>query len=48
VASGNVAPEEAVRAYHAQLDRERLRPLRPLEDDLAITERVLKSSLTAR
>lgn len=43
VASGNVAPEEAVRAYHAELEREGLKPLRPLEGDLVITEAVLKS-----
>ncbi len=43
VASGNVAPEEAVRAYHAQLDHEGLKPLRRLEDDLQITEAVLKT-----
>ena len=43
MASANLAPEEAVRAYHAELDRQGLKPLRPLEDDLAITEAVLKS-----
>jgi DhnA family fructose-bisphosphate aldolase class Ia len=42
VASGSVRPEEAVRAYHGDLNREGIRPLRPLEEDLQVTEAVLK------
>jgi hypothetical protein len=46
VASGNLGPAEAVRAYHGQLQRERITPARPLADDLAITERVLREAAT--
>ncbi|RVG07687.1 hypothetical protein CN230_22745 [Sinorhizobium meliloti] len=42
VADGTVEPEEAVRAYHGELQRHGLRPARPLEDDRKITEEVLK------
>ena len=42
VASGTVAPKEAVRAYHGELAKQGLRPQRPIEDDLEITEAVLK------
>jgi len=42
VADGAVAPAEAVRAYHADLEKEGLRPRRSLADDLEITEAVLK------
>jgi hypothetical protein len=42
VASGNIRPEEAVRAYHGDLANEGIRPLRSLEDDLQVTETVLK------
>ena len=42
VAGGNVGPEEAVRAYHAELAKEGIAPLRPIEDDIRITEAVLK------
>jgi hypothetical protein len=42
VASRNLSPVEAVRAYHATLQREGIRPARPLDDDLAITEPVLR------
>ncbi len=42
VADGNLSPQEAVRAYHGELQKQRLKPLRPLEDDMAITEAVLK------
>lgn len=44
VASGNLAPAEAVRAYHGRLQQEGLKPLRPLEEDGAITELVLKAA----
>ena len=47
VADGNLSPQEAVRAYHGELQKQRLKPQRPLdEDDMAITEAVLRQ-LTA-
>ncbi len=47
VAGGNVAPEEAVRAYHAKLREAGIKALRPLEEDLAITEPMLKAGAAA-
>ncbi|GAB0114221.1 hypothetical protein AcidC75_17450 [Acidisoma sp. C75] len=41
VADGEVQPEEAVRAYHAELEREGVHPRRALADDLEITEAAL-------
>jgi hypothetical protein len=41
VVDGEASPEEAVRAYHGSLQRHGLRPQRPLDDDLRITEAVL-------
>ena len=38
VADDQVGPEEAVRAYHADLAKLGIRPYRPLEDDLRKTE----------
>ena len=38
IADGQIKPEEAVRAYHAELDRMSLRPRRPLAEDLQLTE----------
>lgn len=38
----DVSPEEAVRAYHGALAKKKLRPARALEDDLKITEPVLR------
>jgi len=46
VADGAVAPEEAVRAYHGELQKAGLRPARALEDDRVITEAVLKPAAT--
>lgn len=43
VADGAIAPSEAVRAYHADLEKEGLRPRRNLIDDLEITEAVLQN-----
>ena len=37
LADGQAEPAEAVRAYHADLERERIRPHRSLEDDLQST-----------
>ena len=42
VADGAIAPAEAVRAYHAEIQKKGLKPARALEEDLAITEAVLK------
>ena len=42
VVDGNLSPQEAVRAYHGELQKQRIKPLRPLEDDMAITEAVLQ------
>lgn len=41
VADGAVTPLEAVRAYHGELDKRGIAPLRLLEDDIAITEAAL-------
>jgi hypothetical protein len=38
VADDQIEPQEAVRAYHADLARLGIRPYRPLEDDLAKTD----------
>ncbi|MFB2550433.1 hypothetical protein [Ensifer soli] len=42
VADGNIGPEEAVRAYHGELQTLGLTAVRPLADDRVITEDVLK------
>jgi hypothetical protein len=42
VVARSLTPEEAVKAYHAFLQRERIRPLRPLADDLQLTEEPLR------
>ena len=42
VADGEIEPAEAVRAYHAELASEGIRPRRTLADDLEITEAVLR------
>jgi hypothetical protein len=44
VASQNLTPDAAVRAYHGELARQNLKPTRPLEDDNRITEAVLKTA----
>lgn len=38
LADGELEPEEAVRAYHAALDQQGVPPLRPLEEDLVLTQ----------
>jgi len=43
VARGHLAPAEAVRAYHAKLAEKGAKPLRPLEEDLRVTEPVLEA-----
>ena len=42
VADGAVAPAEAVRAYHDELRRQGIRPMRELEDDNRVTEPALR------
>jgi hypothetical protein len=42
VASHNLSPDEAVRAYHGELARQGIKPTRALADDNTITEAVLK------
>lgn len=42
VADGTIAPEEAVRAYHGELQKQGITPLRPLAEDVQTTEAVLK------
>ena len=42
VADGTVSPEEAVRAYHGDLQRQGITPSRSLAEDNVITEAVLK------
>lgn len=44
VLDGNVSPEEAVRAYHGELQKLGLKPLRSLADDRIVTEDVLKTA----
>lgn len=48
VVDGAVSPEEAVRAYHGELQKAGLVPTRPLEDDRVITEAVLKPAATLK
>lgn len=43
VASGRATPEQAVRAYHRELQKQDLQPVRALDEDLAITEPALRS-----
>jgi len=42
VVDGNLSPQEAVRAYHGELQKQSIRPQRTLEDDSEITEAPLK------
>ncbi len=44
VAGGNIAPAEAVKAYHASLAKNGIKPLRDLASDNEITEKVLKGA----
>jgi len=43
VADGAISPTEAVKAYHGELQKHKLRPERSLHDDLEITEAPLKA-----
>ena len=44
VLDGDVSPAEAVKAYHGELDKAKLKPKRPLAEDSAITEAVLEAA----
>lgn len=44
VVEGDIGPAEAVRAYHGELQKAGIKPLRPLEQDGEITEAVLKQA----
>jgi hypothetical protein len=41
VTDGKISPEEAVRAYHGVLQGKGIKPHRPLEEDLQITDQVM-------
>jgi hypothetical protein len=41
VADGDITPQEAVKAYHGALQGAGQKPLRALENDMEITEKVL-------
>ena len=43
VVEGNISPEEAVKAYHGELQKMKLKPARALSDDIQITEAAMKS-----
>jgi hypothetical protein len=43
VADGSIAPAEAVKAYHGELQKQKIKAARSLEEDLAITEAPLKA-----
>lgn len=43
VADGDMSPAEAVKAYHGELQKQKQTPIRPLADDLLITEKVLQA-----
>ena len=42
VVDGEIGPADAVRAYHDALAKSGVPPLRPLEEDLQISEDVLR------
>jgi hypothetical protein len=44
VTDGTIGPDEAVRAYHGELQKLGLKPLRSLEEDRVITEEPLKKA----
>ena len=45
VTDGTLSPEEAVRAYHGELHKLGLKPLRTLEEDRVVTEEPLKKAM---
>lgn len=48
ITEGRIGPEEAVRAYHAVLQAKGIRPRRTLEEDLTLTDPVLRADRTGR
>jgi len=42
IVDGDIRPEEAVKAYHGELEKKGVRPIRELSADLEITEAVLR------
>jgi len=48
VADGTVGPEEAVRAYHGELQKQGIAPARSFEDDNLVTEAPLKHARTLK
>lgn len=42
IADGAIAPEEAVKAYHGELHAAKIAPLRPLKEDLQLTQNLQK------
>jgi hypothetical protein len=42
IADGQIAPEEAVKAYHGELQASGIRPQRSLEEDLRLTQNIRK------
>jgi hypothetical protein len=42
VVNGELAPREAVKVYHDQLASQRIKPTRSIEDDLGLTDPVLR------
>lgn len=42
VADGNIDPKEAVHSYHGRLQAQGITPVRDLQDDLAITDQVMR------
>jgi hypothetical protein len=45
VTDGTLSPEEAVRAYHGELQKLKLKPPRSLEEDRVVTEEPLKKAM---
>ena len=45
VIENGITSEEGVKAYHGDLDAAGIAPHRPLDDDLALTEEVLKANV---
>lgn len=41
ITDGHLKPEEAVRAYHGELQNRRIKPHRPLEQDLVLTDQAM-------
>ena len=48
VANGTIGPDEAVRAYHGELQQAGIKPLRALEDDCQVTEAPLRQAAVRR